>query len=86
MSVFTARTAIEEFRLHAPQIIENIGDYSRIEPVAFDVAILEKSARLAVIECRMEWSDIGTWAGLFEIIRKNEKNATFVNKFKRLGN
>lgn len=86
MVVFKTSTVMEEFEALAPDILENLDNYDSIRSVSFDIAILERSDRLSVIPCALEWSDVGTWTGLFEILRKNGSDEDFINKFKRLGN
>lgn len=45
--------------------------YALIKKEPFEKAILEKSASLAVVETDPQWSDIGSWGGLWEASDKN---------------
>lgn len=42
-------------------------DFEAVEPISIDYAILEKSANLSVVVCRMGWRDIGSWKSMAEL-------------------
>ena len=61
------------------------GDFQRLEPKAFavcpgesvDVAVMERSHNVALVPMTSHWSDLGTWAGVWESSDKdNDKNVT----------
>ena len=71
--VWEARTFLEEVRTQAPEIgkllplLENdrVEEFFRRVPtVAVDVAVLERSARVGVMEADFEWDDVGSWESL----------------------
>src|SRR5207245_3553594 len=43
------------------------GFFAAARPVAVDVAVLERSKRLAVVAGAFRWGDIGSWGGLLPI-------------------
>ena len=43
------------------------GFFARVRPVAVDVAVLERTRRLAVVVGRFTWDDIGSWDALLRI-------------------
>lgn len=43
------------------------GFYAAVTPVAVDVAVLERTARLAVVTGRFPWDDVGSWDALRRI-------------------
>jgi mannose-1-phosphate guanylyltransferase/mannose-6-phosphate isomerase len=45
--------------------------YQQLESISVDYGILERSGRIAVIPADMGWSDVGSWAALYEIVRKD---------------
>lgn len=45
--------------------------YPQLSPISIDYSVLEKSDRLAVIPCEMEWEDVGSWNALDEVIPKD---------------
>jgi len=51
-------------------------EYANFEKVPIDTAIAEKYDKLAVIPADMEWSDVGTWASLYDLLSKREKEHT----------
>ena len=86
MFLFSAKTLREEYQRHAPVILERVetaldhgshlpgaanDHYAAIPEAPFDKAIMEKSARVAVIPCDPGWSDIGSWESLWEIRKKD---------------
>ena len=48
--------------------------YERIEPVSIDYAVMERTARAAVIPVEMGWSDVGSWAALDDVAEKDERD------------
>lgn len=62
-----------EVREHAPAmaaaVINPVGvpvQYAEAPKESFDVAVLEKSRRVAVVEASFPWSDVGNWAAWSE--------------------
>jgi mannose-1-phosphate guanylyltransferase len=45
--------------------------FAAVTPVAVDVAVLERSARLAVVTGRFAWDDIGSWDALLRVRRRD---------------
>ncbi|MEX1051980.1 MAG: sugar phosphate nucleotidyltransferase [Patescibacteria group bacterium] len=75
--LFTAGQMIEYFRQLAPAISSGVEkylhdqtheNYAAIPSQSIDTAIAEKLDKLAVIAVEMEWSDVGNWAALHEIL------------------
>jgi mannose-1-phosphate guanylyltransferase/mannose-6-phosphate isomerase len=46
--------------------------YCRLEPISIDYAIMERSTNILMIPATFQWSDLGSWAGLDEIIEKDD--------------
>ncbi len=46
--------------------------WHQIDPVTIDVGIMEQARKVAVVPCDMGWSDVGSWAALYEILEKDE--------------
>lgn len=53
-------------RLADPQL------YARLVDLPIDKAVMERSARLAVVPCDPGWSDVGSWHALWELLAKDE--------------
>jgi mannose-1-phosphate guanylyltransferase/mannose-6-phosphate isomerase len=47
--------------------------YHALEPISVDYGILERSDRVAMIPADIRWSDVGSWAALWEIMPKDER-------------
>lgn len=72
---------LEEMKRHAPKIhaafdkgksIENV--YSVVENLSIDYALMEKTDLVELLPCRFFWSDLGTWASVYEALC-TERNA-----------
>jgi mannose-1-phosphate guanylyltransferase len=86
--LFSAQGMIKHFRELSPEITKRVEQYlnnpqpdlySQVPSEQIDTAIAEKlsSNNLAVIPVDLDWSDIGSWATLHEILTKNgQSNAT----------
>lgn len=62
----------------------NAGDaprfFAAVKPVAVDVAVLERTTRLAVVTGTFPWDDIGSWDALLRIRRRDKRgNVTVGN-------
>jgi mannose-1-phosphate guanylyltransferase/mannose-6-phosphate isomerase len=86
MFLFTAEALLQEYGAHAAGILSGAREsmmegktpqhahpaiYMAIEETPFDIAIMEKSSRVAVAPCDPAWSDIGAWESLWEIRPKD---------------
>lgn len=55
-------------------ILEN---YPLSDNISIDYAIMEKAENVFTIPGEFGWSDLGTWASLYEVIEKDEHNNVF---------
>jgi len=46
--------------------------YDNLESVPVDVGILEKSNQVQVLEVNYQWSDVGSWKSLYELVAKDD--------------
>jgi mannose-1-phosphate guanylyltransferase len=67
---------LEELRTHTPEVYPALadahGDAARFfggvtTPLAIDVGVLERSARVLVVPGAFGWDDVGTWASLHRV-------------------
>lgn len=71
---------LEEIRAHSPELapaLSAAGDdatrfFELVTPVAVDVGVLERSARIVVMPGSFGWDDVGTWASLARVRRQDE--------------
>lgn len=68
--VARARVLLGELQSHAPTVAAAVSDavgapnrYADAPNLSFDYAVLEKSAKVRVVEADFAWSDVGSWAG-----------------------
>lgn len=77
MFMFPLELMIEEFKLRAPKIFENIvnseDNFEKIESIPVDKAVIEKSDKVVVIAVDFQWSDIGSWDTFHQIQEKDGK-------------
>jgi mannose-1-phosphate guanylyltransferase/mannose-6-phosphate isomerase len=45
--------------------------FSSAPRISFDYAVMEKTARAAVVAARFDWSDLGTWAAVYDTAQKD---------------
>ena len=54
--------------------------FSAVKPVAVDVAVLERTKRLAVVRGTFPWDDIGSWDALLRIRRPDARGNVVVGR------
>lgn len=79
-----AKTVNELFTEYAPQISEGVSKfransqtstYKLVPSLPFDSAIVEKAKHVAVIPASVQWSDLGSWEALYQILlEKSDTN------------
>lgn len=87
--IFKVKTFLDELKKHSKDIynvLENIkikkqknkkitiNDYKNFINISVDYAVMEKSNLLVVIPSKFEWSDIGGFKSLYEILEKDNNN------------
>ncbi len=97
--MFSAKTFMEEMKKNAPETYklvekENINtsipsvslaQYEKFKDISVDYSIMEKTKKLAMLPFESNWTDIGSWDAIHEILPKDEKNNCFVGKTIDLG-
>ncbi|HEU4650951.1 MAG TPA: sugar phosphate nucleotidyltransferase, partial [Croceibacterium sp.] len=58
------REAVERGHQDGPAFHPDAGAFAAIEPESVDYAVMENTARAAVVPVAMGWSDIGNWHAL----------------------
>mgnify|MGYP001276998956 CR=1 FL=1 len=79
---FKAAEMLEMFSKYEPDIYKGLrkilkGDdinaiYAKFPLAPIDTAIAEKAEFIAVIPADMDWSDVGSWESLYELLSKND--------------
>ncbi len=85
--LFSGKQIITYFEQLAPEIISTVRDYlatpseesyKTVPSEPIDTAIAEKLDYLAVVPAQMDWSDIGNWAALHDILAAEGKQSEVV--------
>ena len=56
-------------------------NWADMENIAIDVAVMERTAHAAVIPADLEWSDVGDWSALADILPHDADGNAVVGKF-----
>ena len=51
--------------------------YSHLEPISIDYGIMERSQDVLMVPATFQWSDLGSWSALDEIVEKDEAGNIF---------
>lgn len=85
--IFMAKISVllGEFKKFCPEIFENLknldysqsdkiqyGIYENMPSISIDYAIMEKSDKIALVELRSDWNDLGSWQSLYGVKSKDE--------------
>lgn len=82
--LFKAQTLMQAFKNHCPEVyypikyiydenrILDINNFKNIPSISIDYAITEKSSNVIMVDSPIEWSDVGSWEGLWEISQKDD--------------
>lgn len=46
--------------------------FARSPSISFDYAVMEKTARAAVVPADIGWTDVGSWSALWDVVEKDE--------------
>lgn len=77
-----AKTCATELRRAWPALAAGDvpGFFAAVQPVAVDVAVLERTKRLAVVAGTFTWDDIGSWDALLRIRRRDARGNVVVGR------
>ena len=83
--VFRARVMLDEIKKHAPKVFAAVRGavsrqdsfglpaaerYARSPDISIDYAVMEKTDLGAVVPANFEWSDVGSWRAVYDILKK----------------
>jgi mannose-1-phosphate guanylyltransferase/mannose-6-phosphate isomerase len=68
-----ARTALERSRRQGNEIHLDPDTFKAIRAAPVDKAVMEKTRRAAVAPCDIGWADVGSWAELWRLSKKDSK-------------
>ena len=83
--MFKASTILEEAKKCAPEIfslLKNFDfaksneipftEFDKMPNISIDYAIMEKSTKIALVELKSDWNDLGSWKSIYDISKKDE--------------
>lgn len=83
--MFKASVLIEQAKEHANaiyQLLDNFNfknsieipyiEYDKMPSISIDYAIMEKSDKIALVELKSDWNDLGSWKSIYEVSNKDE--------------
>lgn len=88
--MFKTSTILSECEHHCPEIakiIKNINcsdknipftEFEKMPCISIDYAVMEKSKKLAMVELKSDWKDLGSWKSIYEVSPKDGNNNVFV--------
>ncbi|MBD2328471.1 mannose-1-phosphate guanylyltransferase [Alkalinema sp. FACHB-956] len=79
MFVFQAKTALQELRQHAPEILEPLeaqgtAAYGEVPKKSIDYALMEKTQRACVLPVTFGWDDLGDWGAIERLLKSDNPN------------
>ncbi len=82
MFLFSIKVMLENFKKFQKEMYEifiknsyedMLENYSKLEKISIDYAIMEKSDRIVCNRIKINWNDVGSWDSMYEIFEKNEE-------------
>ena len=83
--MFKASTLLEEVKNLAPEVfglLKNFNfsnsseipftEYDKMPNISIDYAIMEKSNKIALVELKSDWNDLGSWKSIYDVSKKDE--------------
>ena len=86
--VFTPEVLWSEMKMHCREIFDAseggfdslLEDFGQLPNISIDYALMEKSRNVAVCPMELNWSDVGSWDNVYEIMEKDkDRNVTIGN-------
>lgn len=77
-----APTLLDAVRAVWKPLSEHLGDtmleidpalFSPVPNVSFDVAVMEKASEVAVVRASFDWSDVGSWQAISELLARDDE-------------
>ena len=83
--MFKASTLLEEVSKYTPEIyslLKNFDftksaeipftEFDKMPNISIDYAIMEKSNKIALVELKSDWKDLGSWKSIYDVSNKDE--------------
>ena len=83
--LFTSKTLKEEFRKHAGEFLKFLEGELELEElpsISIDYALMEKTKRTAVVKAGFDWSDVGSWSSVYNLLKSPDSSLFTVGNVK----
>ncbi len=83
--MFKASVLLEEASKYAPDIFEKLKnfdftksseipftEFDKMPSISIDYAIMEKSDKIALVQLKSDWNDLGSWKSIYDVSKKDE--------------
>ena len=82
--IFTAKTAIDELKLYAAELMQLLIDrgvsiYPTLPKISIDYALMEKTKLTYVIPADFGWDDLGDWNAIERLLKGDKINVELAN-------
>jgi mannose-1-phosphate guanylyltransferase len=82
--IFTAKTAIDELHIHAPELMKllidnGVSGYATLPKISIDYALMEKTKLTHVIPAKFPWDDLGDWNAIERLLKGDNINVEMAN-------
>ncbi len=82
--IFTAKTAIAELQIHAPELMQllieqGVSIYPTLPKISIDYALMEKTKLTHVIPADFGWDDLGDWNAIERLLKGDSINVELAN-------
>ena len=83
--MFKASVLLEQASKYAPDIYKNLKnfdftksseipyiEFDKMPSISIDYAVMEKSDKIALVELKSDWNDLGSWKSIYDVSKKDE--------------
>ena len=83
--MFKASVLLEQASKYAPEIYKNLKnfdftksseipyiEFDKMPSISIDYAVMEKSDKIALVELKSDWNDLGSWKSIYDVSKKDE--------------
>jgi mannose-1-phosphate guanylyltransferase len=86
--IFRAGVAIEQLRVHTPELIEmletqGVDAYPQLPKISIDYALMEKTDLACVLPVAFGWDDLGDWNAIERLLKGDAPNVELANHLGR---
>lgn len=89
--MFKASVLLEETKNNAPEIYNLLNnfdftngaeipftEYDKMPNISIDYALMEKSNKIALVELKSDWKDLGSWKSIYDVSKKDENGNVII--------